>query len=116
MSVTSDRLRVLREEVNLTQEELSKKIGIKRTRYAKYETGENPLSGDIINKLADFYGVTTDYLYGRSPLTLRVFNEKGINNEYTELIDEFERKGLSPERVKDLLDELSLILEKYKSK
>ncbi len=114
MSVTSDRLRVLREEANLTQVELSKKIGIKRARYAKYETGENPLSGDIINKLADFYGVTTDYLYGRSPFTNEILKERGI--EYLDLIDDFERKGLSPERVKELLDELSLFAEKYKSK
>lgn len=114
MSVTSDRLRVLREEANLTQEELSQKIGIKRARYAKYETGENPLSGDIINKLADFYGVTTDYLYGRSHLPTEELREKGL--EYVGLFEEFERKGLSPEKVRELIDAVQVLLDKYKSK
>lgn len=74
MSVTGDRLRELREEANLTQEELSKKVDIKRATYAKYETGVNPVPVVLIIKFADLFSsllnriVTTDYILGRSPL------------------------------------------------
>jgi transcriptional regulator with XRE-family HTH domain len=61
-----DRLRLQRENMNLTQEELSKKLGIKRDRYAKYETGATPVPGKLVIKFADYFKVSTDYLYGRS--------------------------------------------------
>lgn len=66
VSVTGDRLRFLREKIKLTQEELAEKIGIKRDRYAKYETGENPVPGNLIVKLSDLFQVPTDYLLGKS--------------------------------------------------
>lgn len=34
--------------------------------YSKYERGERPIPIDIINKLADFYGTSVDYLIGRT--------------------------------------------------
>ena len=66
MIVMGDRLRLQRENMNLTQEELSKKLGIKRDRYAKYETGATPVPGKLVIKFADYFKVSTDYLYGRS--------------------------------------------------
>jgi len=66
LTVTGDRLRVLRKEADLTQEELAHRIGIKRDRYAKYETGGSPLGQKLINDFADFFNVSTDYLIGRS--------------------------------------------------
>jgi len=66
LSVTGDRLRVLRKEADLTQEELAHRIGIKRDRYAKYETGGSPLGQKLINDFANFFNVSTDYLLGNS--------------------------------------------------
>lgn len=61
-----DRLMKLRKELNLTQEELAKKIGYTRTAVSAWEIGRNePSNADTI-KLAEYFGVTTDYLLGKT--------------------------------------------------
>jgi len=59
------RLKSCRNKNGWTQEEISKLLEIKRPRYAKYETGENQPDYSILIKLADLFGVSTDYLLGR---------------------------------------------------
>ena len=63
-----DRLINLRKELNLTQEELAKKIGYTRTAISAWEIGRNePSNADTI-KLANYFGVSTDYLLGKSDI------------------------------------------------
>jgi len=59
------RLRDLREDRDLTQEAIGALLGTTQQQYYKYEKGiqEIPLHHAIT--LADFYGVTLDYLVGR---------------------------------------------------
>ena len=59
------RIRDLREDNDMSQTELAKKLEMSQTGYSKYETGENDIPTAILIKLADFYGTTTDYLLGR---------------------------------------------------
>lgn len=60
-----DVLKKLRTEKDLTSDELCKKIGIKGGSYRNYERNDRKPDYDTLCKLADFYGVTTDYLLGR---------------------------------------------------
>lgn len=60
------RIRDLREDKDLNQTEIAKMLGMSQTGYSKYETGENDIPTDILIKLADFYGVSVDYLLGRT--------------------------------------------------
>lgn len=60
-----DRIRELREDHDLRQIDVAKMLGMSQTGYSKYETGENDVPTTILIKLADFYGVTTDYILGR---------------------------------------------------
>ena len=60
------RLKELREEKRLTQKELAKALGLKRTRIAAYETGVNNPEYAVLLRLADYFHVTLDYLTGRS--------------------------------------------------
>jgi len=60
-----NRLKNCRNKKGWTQEEISKLLKIKRPRYAKYETGENQPDYGVLVKLADLFGVSTDYLLGR---------------------------------------------------
>ena len=60
------RLRDLREDSDLSQEYLSKKLYMHRNTYARYERGEFKLPLNIAILIADFYGVSLDYLAGRS--------------------------------------------------
>lgn len=49
-----------------TQKYVSDKIGVARVTYTAYENGTKTPPSDIINKLADLYEVSTDYLLGRT--------------------------------------------------
>lgn len=59
-----DRLRCLRQENDLTQEELGRRINKKKANISKYENGKLQPDLDTINVLAKFFNVTTDYLLG----------------------------------------------------
>ena len=61
-----ERIRVLREDSDLTQKQVAEYLGMSQTGYSKYETGENSIPVDVVVKLADFYKTTTDYLLGRT--------------------------------------------------
>lgn len=63
----SDKLKKLRtENTKLTQSEFAKKIDVARTTYAMYEQGNREPDYKTLEKIADYYDVTTDYLLGRS--------------------------------------------------
>ncbi|HIS52673.1 MAG TPA: helix-turn-helix transcriptional regulator [Candidatus Onthomonas avicola] len=59
------RIRDLREDSDLTQQEIARYLGCDQSLYFKYERGERMLPLDFAVKLADFYHVSLDYLVGR---------------------------------------------------
>ena len=60
------RLRDLREDSDRSQTQLAELLGMSQTGYSKYETGENEVPVVILEKLADIYNTSTDYLMGRT--------------------------------------------------
>jgi transcriptional regulator with XRE-family HTH domain len=62
----SQRLKERRKLKKITQEKLAEKLNIKRSTYAKYETGENEPDYETLKLLADFFETTVDYLLGRN--------------------------------------------------
>lgn len=62
----SNRLSELRKVHKLRQEDLAKRVGIARTTYAMYEQGKREPDYEILQKLADFFEVSVDYLLGRT--------------------------------------------------
>lgn len=60
------RIRDLREDHDRTQREIAEILGTSQTMYARYERGANELPIRHLIALADYYGVTTDYILGRS--------------------------------------------------
>lgn len=65
MAKLFERLRLLRNEQNLSQEKTAAEIGVGFSTYRRYETGERVPDADVLVRMADFYGVTLDYLAGR---------------------------------------------------
>lgn len=57
-------LKSLRTERGWTQLEVSKKLGIDRTTYAKYESGASEPNLEMIRQLTELFDVPTDYLIG----------------------------------------------------
>ncbi|MGN4420864.1 helix-turn-helix domain-containing protein [Bacillus cereus group sp. MYBK249-1] len=59
-----EKLKELR--ASRTQDEVAKAIGISRARYSHFENDRNEPDLQLIQKIADYHKVTTDYLLGRS--------------------------------------------------
>ena len=60
------RIRDLREDRDLTQKELASLLQIHQTTYSDYELGRLNVPVAVLHELADFYGVSVDYLLGRT--------------------------------------------------
>lgn len=63
------KIRSLRLQKGLTQEELGNSINIQKAAISKYEIGRAVPSVDILIKLADLFGVSTDYILDREQET-----------------------------------------------
>lgn len=60
------RLISLRKSKKKTQQDIADYLGLTRPAYTAYERGNRHPDYDTLQKLADYYEVTTDYLLGRS--------------------------------------------------
>lgn len=58
------RLRELRKQQNLTQQQLGAKVGVKNSIISFYENGDRMPSPEVIRLLAYYLHVTSDYLMG----------------------------------------------------
>lgn len=84
----SEQLTAIRKQRKFTMKDVSEAIGVSLSAYQKYENGTRDVSTETLTKLADFYGVTTDYLLGREtgePETLdkleQEFNMSALEKE-----------------------------------
>lgn len=59
------KLKQIRKEKNLTQSQVAKSLGITRERYGLYETGKRQMSIEMLDKMAEFYSISVDYMIGR---------------------------------------------------
>ena len=114
------RLKELRGKHGLTQEQLASIIGVERSSVGKYEGKQSVIpSTDILNKIADYFDVSIDYLLGRT-------NGEKIENAPTSfdasanipepilrLTEKFEK--LSPSRQGDILKILEYLLDQQAS-
>ena len=95
------RLRSLREERNTTQKTLAAVLGISPRMISFYESGAHfPRDEGALLHLADYFGVSTDYLLGYS--NVKQLQDEFKLNQAFEALEESERKSLL-----DFLDFLS---------
>ena len=60
------RIRDLREDADLTQQQVASVLGTSQTMYARYERGANELPIHHLLKLYSLYNVSSDYILGLS--------------------------------------------------
>lgn len=56
------RIKELREDNDLTQQQIADKLGITQRKYSYLETGTQQLTDEILVKLSKVYNVITDYI------------------------------------------------------
>lgn len=66
MPVYMQRLRQLRDEHKLSQKELAQALNVTQTAITYWETGKREPSAEIIEKIAEYYGVNPAYIMGWS--------------------------------------------------
>lgn len=58
------KIRDLREDNDITQQEIAEYLGTSQTMYARYERGANELPIHHLIKLCEYYNVSADYILG----------------------------------------------------
>ncbi len=104
------RLKSLRDEKAVTQEELSNYLGVGRPTIAGYETKGKQPSFEILKKIANFFNVSIDYLLGRTDMRQLIKEQKKSDSTSDEISKEI--YNLSPESQA----ELKKLIELYKLK
>lgn len=81
-------LKLLRNEKNMSQQELADALGISKSSINMYERGERQPNFEVLETIADFFNVDIDYLLGRTNKTTKIINPNTIaahfdGDEYT---------------------------------
>ena len=61
-----ERIRNLREDRDMKQEDIAKILNCSQACYSNYENGRRDIPSEVWNILADYYSVSVDYLMGRT--------------------------------------------------
>ena len=93
-----NRIKELRQEKQINQDVLAKLLGLEVAGVSKLETGRVPLKDDYIVKLAEYFGVSTDYLLGKSDIRNYDEDEKEFRFAFHK-----ETEGMTDEEIKDAL-------------
>lgn len=104
MATFANVLRLLRNEKNMSQQELADALGVSKSAVNMYERGERQPNFETLEVIADYFNVDTDYLLGRTTKTTRVIQPDTLaahfdGNEYSE--DELEEIRQFAEFVKN---------------
>lgn len=59
-----ERIKELRQDNDLTQEEIAKLLKVAQTTYSQYELYKRPMPIECLMILCKFYGVSADYILG----------------------------------------------------
>ncbi|MCM3749023.1 helix-turn-helix domain-containing protein [Paenibacillus pasadenensis] len=99
-----DRLRELRLSKNMSQEEVSRKIGITRSAYSHYEINNRQPVYETLMKLAAFFEVSLDYMIGGDQNQ----SDNLLSTETLDLIQKLNR--MEPDKRKKSIDKMMELL------
>lgn len=96
MSDFKEKIRELRKNKGYFQKDIAKALNIEVNTYGAWERGNSEPPIDIIRKLADFYNVSTDYLFDREEEDGRIIiQELELPSDEKKILEEY--RALSPE-------------------
>lgn len=74
--VFGERLRRLRQEKDMSQEDLARTLGYTKTAISQYELGKRTPDYATLNRIAEYFDTSADYLLGRTTLRKRTPDEQ----------------------------------------
>lgn len=119
----SEKLRMLREKLGYSQNDVAKLLGISRTAYVKYETGDSKPTRKL-KELSEIFNVSLDYLmldeknYSASKNTEQILQDAFylFKSEEIEHIKKYRQLSASGKKEIDNLIDFKLFTEKGESK
>lgn len=90
MATFTERLRELRTQSDYSQQDLADKMGVTKQTISQYERGVRKPDMDTLTALCDIFNVSSDYLMGKSDVTVRLLNSddlKRLNMSYQKQSD-----------------------------
>lgn len=100
----SERLKTLRKEKKITQQKLANLLGVSSGTIAMWETNKREPDFETLNRIADYFGVSTDYLLGRTSDEQPYVPVPELPNVYYRLGKEAMKRGISPEDAEKIID------------
>ncbi|CBI14199.1 helix-turn-helix domain-containing protein [Streptococcus gallolyticus subsp. gallolyticus] len=104
------RLKKLRKEANLTQQELAKNLNVSQQIIGLWERGERKPKIEAINNIAKYFNVSTEYLQGKT-------DNKEIEEDELELANTLFRTtvkelNLTPEQKEQFKKDINAFIER----
>lgn len=85
------KLKLIRTQNKLTQEQVASALGISRSAYCGYEIGRRKMSTDMLTKLASFYRIPASAFFEQEDLTLRESDNYNEDSIYLSTLSDEER-------------------------
>lgn len=91
----SERIKDLRKRRKLSQRELAEKLNVSQQTVGSWETGRSEPNSEMMVRLADYFGVTTDYILGRkidlgnTPVAAHIIGDEPLTDEEQQEIDDY---------------------------
>ncbi|WP_027633344.1 helix-turn-helix domain-containing protein [Clostridium hydrogeniformans] len=124
MKTIGDRIKELREDKCLNQQELGKMFNVHKGTISNWENGKRTPDADMIIKIADYFNVSIDYLLYRTDNPIaKIYNYNLDGNDIEIEINKNYPHNLTPQEVENLINQLkevgfdvNKLIEKAKNK
>lgn len=102
MNKYAKRLKQLREDNGLTQDELANKLHTSRSRISMYEQGKREPDFEMQESIADYFNVTIDYLFGRDDI-MAIIEPLPEKEKYIEIIQAYAKAAPEIQKAVELI-------------
>lgn len=109
-----ERIKYLREKNGYAQKFVAEKIGVKNNTLSSYEADKRQPDYDTLQKIADFFEVSIDYLLGRASDSSIHQDSSGINVAFSDGLKDFDK--LEPEEQEIVMDTVADMIARFKKK
>jgi transcriptional regulator with XRE-family HTH domain len=105
-SLLGERIKKLRNDLNITQDVLSKKVGVSRVTISNIESGQHTIPVDILFKIAKALETEIHIIL---PTEAEVAEKMAESDPNSQIVSKLEKKNISPADIERITNMLSII-------
>lgn len=113
MATFSERIKALRDQSGMTQQEVADKLNVTKQTISQYERGLRRPDIESLEAISDLFNVSSDYVLGKTDITMQALTEEELKIlrskpvvEFYNYLNSLNDEGLNKvmEYIKDLKD------------